>query len=110
MASNKPTGEGSGPGEDDRERELRSLQERIDRARAPQEKGSQGAGELARGLALVSSLGISLAGSLAGGLWVGRALAARTGHVWWVEVGLFVGLFSGFGLAAGLLRPFLRPR
>ena len=89
---------------------MQQLEQRIHAARQAQERPRSGDADMARGLMVVTSLGFSLAGSIVGGIWVGRALAARTGQAWWSEVGLLVGILSGFAVAAHLLKPFLRPR
>jgi hypothetical protein len=89
---------------------MKELGQRIHAARQAQERPRSGDADMARGLMVVTSLGFSLAGSIIGGIWVGRSLAARTGQAWWSEVGLLVGVLSGFAVAAHLLRPFLRPR
>jgi hypothetical protein len=89
---------------------ITELGQRIHAAREAQERPRSGNADMAHGLTVVTSLGFSLAGSILGGIWVGRSLAARTGQAWWSEVGLLVGVLCGFAVAALLLRPFLRSR
>lgn len=87
------------------ERELQQLEEKITRLKGPEQKGQA---LYAKGVGLVLSFGLVMAGCLMAGLFLGDYLAGVTGVPAFKLVGIVLGLLVALSAAWKLMQPFLK--
>ena len=87
------------------ERQLLDLEEKISRLKGPKKSGNA---LYAKGVGLVLSFGLVMAGCLMAGLFLGDYLAGVTGVPAFKLVGIILGLLVALSAAWKLMQPFLK--